>query len=55
MFPQHHDMDVEEDDDGVLDPEDDLVLDVDDIDEMVEDDAGIDLFADNFENDYNRS
>ena len=48
-------MDVEEDDDGVLDPEDDLVLDVDDIDEMVEDDAGIDLFADNFENDYNRS
>ena len=55
MFPQHNDMDVEEDDEGVLDPEDDLVLDVDDLDEMAEDDAGIDLFADNFENDYNRS
>ena len=55
MFPQHHDMDVDEDEDGVLDPEDDVVLDVDDLDEMAEEDAGIDLFADNFENDYNRS
>ena len=41
MFPQHHDMDVE--DDTGLDPEDDLVPDLDDLDEMAEDDAGIDL------------
>ena len=52
MFPQHDDMDVE--DDTGLDPEDDLVPDLDDLDEMAEDDAGIDLFADNFEADYNR-
>jgi DNA replication licensing factor MCM2 len=53
MFPQHDDMDMEDDDDG-LDPEDDLVPDLEDLDEMAEDDAGIDLFADNFETDYNR-
>lgn len=54
MFPQHHEMDIEDDDDAGLDPEDDLVPDLDDLDEMAEDDAGIDLFADNFETDYNR-
>ncbi|KAF2211336.1 hypothetical protein CERZMDRAFT_85505 [Cercospora zeae-maydis SCOH1-5] len=43
--------DVEEDDN--LDPED-LIQDIDDADEMAEDDAGIDLFADNFDRDYDR-
>lgn len=51
VFPRNDD-DAEEDD--TLEPEDDLVQDVDDADEMAEDDAGIDLFADNFERDYNR-
>lgn len=54
MFPQHHEMDIEDDDDGDLEPEDDLVPDLEDLDEMAEDDAGIDLFGDNFETDYNR-
>ena len=48
VFPQNDD--VEEDDN--LDPEDDLIHDLDDADEMVEDDAGIDLFGDNFDRDY---
>ncbi|GIZ48581.1 hypothetical protein CKM354_001163500 [Cercospora kikuchii] len=43
--------DIEEDDN--LDPED-LIQDIDDADEMAEDDAGIDLFADNFDRDYDR-
>ncbi|KAF2835582.1 minichromosome maintenance protein MCM [Patellaria atrata CBS 101060] len=43
MFPQ--DMD---DDEG-LDPDEDLIGDIDDADEMAEDEAGIDLFADNFD------
>ena len=37
-----------------MDPEDDLILDIDDADEMAEDDAGIDLFGDNFDRDYER-
>ncbi|KAM3414349.1 hypothetical protein BST61_g10995 [Cercospora zeina] len=43
--------DIEEEDN--LDPED-LIQDIDDADEMAEDDAGIDLFADNFDRDYDR-
>ncbi|KAL8708066.1 MAG: hypothetical protein Q9220_006998 [cf. Caloplaca sp. 1 TL-2023] len=39
-------------DDGGLDPDADLIGDIDDVDEMAEDEAGIDLFADNFERDY---
>ncbi|KAF2147424.1 uncharacterized protein K452DRAFT_261914 [Aplosporella prunicola CBS 121167] len=46
VFPQ----DIEED---TVDPEEeDLIGDIDDADEMAEDEAGIDLFADNFERDY---
>ncbi|EMC95950.1 hypothetical protein BAUCODRAFT_24927 [Baudoinia panamericana UAMH 10762] len=51
VFPQHDD--IEEDDN--LDPEDEIALDLDDADEMAEDDAGIDLFGDNFDKDYNRT
>lgn len=47
VFPQD---DIEEDD--AIDTEDDLIEDLDDLDEMAEDEAGIDLFADNFERDY---
>jgi len=43
--------DIEEDDE--LDPED-LIQDIDDAEEMLEDDAGIDLFGDNFDRDYRR-
>ncbi|KAF2722292.1 MCM-domain-containing protein [Polychaeton citri CBS 116435] len=50
LFPQNELDDG--DDDGLLDPEDDLIPDIDDADEMAEDDAGIDLFGDNFERDY---
>ena len=50
MFPQNDD--IEEDDN--LDPEEDLIHDIDDVDEMAEDDAGIDLFGDNFDRDYER-
>ncbi|KAK3707018.1 MCM DNA helicase complex subunit [Vermiconidia calcicola] len=50
VFPQHDD--IEEDDN--LDPEEDLIHDLDDADEMAEDDAGIDLFGDNFDRDYER-
>ena len=42
-------MDEDEDE---LDPDNDLIPDVDDLDEMAEDEDGIDLFADNFERDY---
>jgi DNA replication licensing factor MCM2 len=38
-----------------LDPEEDLIQDIDDADEMAEDDAGIDLFGDNFDRDYDRN
>ena len=44
-------MDDDEDDEG-LDPEDGIIGDIDDADEMAEDEDGIDLFADNFERDY---
>ncbi|QIW98866.1 hypothetical protein AMS68_004384 [Peltaster fructicola] len=44
--------DIEDDDD--LDPEDEIVRDLEDLDEMAEDDAGIDLFAENFDADYDR-
>ena len=44
-------MDDDEDDEG-LDPEDEIIGDIDDADEMAEDEDGIDLFADNFERDY---
>ena len=50
IFPQNDD--IEEDDN--LDPEEDLIHDLDDADEMAEDDAGIDLFGDNFDRDYER-
>jgi len=46
MFPQDGDEEVG------LDLDDDLIGDIDDADEMAEDEAGIDLFADNFERDY---
>lgn len=52
VFPQHGD-DIEEDDD--LEPDEDLIRDLDDADEMAEDDAGIDLFAENFDKDYDRN
>ena len=36
-----------------VDPDEhDLIGDIDDVDELAEDEAGIDLFADNFERDY---
>lgn len=38
-----------DDDDDI---EEDVALDIDDVDEMAEDEDGIDLFANNFENDY---
>ncbi|KAH9845871.1 DNA replication licensing factor mcm2 [Teratosphaeria destructans] len=50
VFPQN---DADEDDN--LDPEDELIQDIDDVDEMAEDDAGIDLFGDNFDRDYDRA
>lgn len=50
MFPQHEDAE----EDGLLDPEEDMIRDLDDADEMAEDDAGIDLFGDNFDRDYER-
>ena len=43
-------LDDEQDDE--LDPEVELIGDIDDADEMAEDEDGIDLFADNFERDY---
>ncbi|KAF2102039.1 MCM-domain-containing protein [Rhizodiscina lignyota] len=43
---------LQDDEEDDIDPEDDLIGDIDDIDEMAEDEAGIDLFADNFERDY---
>ncbi|KAL8649275.1 MAG: hypothetical protein Q9210_004494 [Variospora velana] len=41
-----------DDDEEGLDPDADLIGDIDDADEMAEDEDGIDLFADNFERDY---
>lgn len=45
-------MPADEDDDDGLDLDRDLIGDIDDADEMAEDEDGIDLFADNFERDY---
>ena len=45
-------MPLDDDDDEGLDPDRDLIGDIDDADEMAEDEDGIDLFADNFERDY---
>ncbi|KFY22244.1 hypothetical protein V493_06728 [Pseudogymnoascus sp. VKM F-4281 (FW-2241)] len=45
----HMDRDIDDDDDDIVD---DFIADIDDADEMVEDEDGIDLFADNFERDY---
>ena len=43
----------DEDDEG-LDPDRDLIGDIDDADEMAEDEDGIDLFRDDFERDYKK-
>ncbi|KAI7163921.1 hypothetical protein D0865_12083 [Hortaea werneckii] len=51
VFPQNDDMD----EDDNLDPEDDLIQDIDDAEEMAEDEAGIDLFGDNYDRDYDRT
>ncbi|THV73025.1 DNA replication licensing factor mcm2 [Aureobasidium pullulans] len=51
MLPQHDDLDDVED---ILEPEEDQIQDIDDADELIEDDNGVDLFGDNFENDYRR-
>ena len=45
-------MPLDDDDDDVLDPDRDLIGDIDDADEMAEDENGIDLFRDDFERDY---
>ena len=45
---------LDDEDDGGLDPENELIGDIDDIDEMAEEERGIDLFAENFERDYKR-
>jgi len=45
-------LDLDEDD--VIEPDEDLIPDLDDAEEQLEDDAGVDLFGDNFENDYRR-
>lgn len=45
--------DMEDVDDDQLDPED-MIHDLDDAEEMMEDDAGIDLFGDNFDRDYRK-
>lgn len=46
-------MDDDDEERGV-EPEDDLIGDIEDIDELAEDEAGIDLFGDDFEKDYER-
>ncbi|KAG9905217.1 hypothetical protein KCV05_g15191, partial [Aureobasidium melanogenum] len=43
-----------DDDDDIIEPDEDLIPDLDDAEEQLEDDAGVDLFGDNFENDYRR-
>lgn len=42
----------QDDQDEDMDPEDEIAPDLDDLDELAEEDAGIDLFADDFERDY---
>ncbi|THX41520.1 DNA replication licensing factor mcm2 [Aureobasidium pullulans] len=51
MLPQHDDLDDVED---IIESEEDQIQDIDDADELIEDDNGVDLFGDNFENDYRR-
>jgi DNA replication licensing factor MCM2 len=41
-----------DDDDDIVEDDAELALDIDDADEMAEDEDGIDLFGNNFENDY---
>jgi DNA replication licensing factor MCM2 len=45
---------LDDDDDDIIEPDEDLIPDLDDAEEQLEDDAGVDLFGDNFENDYRR-
>ena len=47
-------MPLDDEDDEGLDPDRDLIGDIDDADEMAEDEAGIDLFAEDFERDYRK-
>ena len=47
-------MPADDEDDEGLDPDRDHIGDIDDADEMAEDEDGIDLFADNFERDYQK-
>ena len=47
-------MPAEDEDDDPMDPDRELIGDIDDADEMAEDEDGIDLFADNFERDYKK-
>ena len=49
-----HDDEDEDDEDGI-NPEEDMIQDVDDADEAAEEENGIDLFGDNFDRDYNRN
>ncbi|KAI9838378.1 MAG: MCM DNA helicase complex subunit [Sarea resinae] len=42
----------DEDEDEEVEEENELIDDIDDVDEMAEEEAGINLFADNFERDY---
>jgi DNA replication licensing factor MCM2 len=42
------------DDNDIIEPDEDLIQDLDDAEEALEDDAGVDLFGDDFENDYRR-
>ena len=45
---------MDDDDDEGMDPDRDLIGDIDDADEMAEDEDGIDLFRDDFERDYKK-
>ena len=47
-------MPMDDEDDDELNPDRDLIGDIDDADEMAEDEDGVDLFGDNFERDYRR-
>ncbi|KAF2857947.1 MCM-domain-containing protein [Piedraia hortae CBS 480.64] len=49
VFPADDDDEVDD-----LEPEDELIRDIDDADDLAEEDAGIDLFGDNFDRDYER-
>ncbi|KAI6249901.1 DNA replication licensing factor mcm2 [Erysiphe necator] len=47
VYPVNHGFDDNDDD-----VEEEIALDIDDVDEMIDEEDGIDLFADNFERDY---